>query len=189
MWRVAHSQWGCREAGGLAYVAGDTILCFHELGRYFGSTHQEIYKCSYPFIYSCEWIPKKIIPRKETIICLKQFIAIAGLQEQPHNWSPSLPKVTYQHLPPPPLMLCTYSSQHLTTKGKYLICLFVCSLSIQLLIEGKLHKSRDFPAVTQGLGQHLAHSQCSIITHQIDQSIDQSISFSKANGNDLNTLK
>lgn len=145
-------------------MAGDTTLCFHAFGRYFGSTYQEIYKCSYPFISSYEWIPKKkIAPRKETIICQKQFIATSGPRG---TASQSVILSAQSGISTPPTIsghaLCLVFIAR-TIKGNCLLHLFVWSLSLQL--EGKLHESRDFPAVSQVLNQNLAHSQCSINTH------------------------
>lgn len=158
-----HSQRGGREAGGLACVAGDTSLCFHAFGRYFGSTYQEIDKCSYPFISSCEWIPKKIAPGKETIIGQKQFIATSG----PGGTAPQSGILSARSgIPTPPTIsghaLCLVFIAR-TIKANCLLHSFVWSLSLQL--EAKLHESRDFPAVSQVLNQNLAHSHCSINTH------------------------
>lgn len=103
-----HSQCSCREAGGLFQMAGVPRVCINDFGKYVGSTHQEMHRCSYSFIHSCEWIPKN--NSKEGNVCRKQFTATSLLEQQPRITSPTFcPKqhpCTFHH---PSTLWCAFS--------------------------------------------------------------------------------
>lgn len=124
----------CNVKGGTAKEAAEKLVASHVwLGAlYFVSMLLEnilaVYTKRYTNDPTLSSTPlstfQKHNPRKETMICIKQFTATSGLEYRPHNQSPSaqsdistLP-TTSRHA------LYIFFIAH---KGIYFICLLVCS--------------------------------------------------------------